>query len=134
MAMSWTPFKKLECGLPHSPTLTIHQHHHPHSINKKPGFSSPYPPDCKCKGNAEGTSHTFLTLRPGRRARPVLILLLILTGPADTHASQVVQHSWAALFFNKELGYLDLPFLLLVLHRTSCPQDYLLGFPLLTAL
>jgi len=52
-------------------------------------------------------------------------------GPADTRASQEVQHSWAALFFNKELGYLDLPIPLLSLPPGLCPQDSLLGFPLL---
>ena len=65
--------------------------------------------------------------------------LMILTalpryGPADTHASQEVQHSWAALFFNKELGYLGLSFPLFGLLPDLCPQDGLLGFPLLAAL
>jgi len=58
-----------------------------------------------------------------------MVLLLILT-----RASQEVQHSWAALFFNKELGYLDQPFTLLGLPPDLCPYDGLLGFPLLTAL
>jgi len=102
-----------------------------------------YPPDCKRKetqkATQKATSYISLILRPRRLARPVLILLLILTvlpryGPADTRASKEVQHSWAALFFNKELGYLDLPFPLLGLLPDLCLQDGLLGFPLLAAL
>ena len=89
--------------------------------------------------NAKATQKAHLILRPRRLARPVLILLLIPTvlpryGPADTRASQEVQHSWTALFFNKELGYLDLPFPLLGPLPGLCPQDGLLRFPLLAAL
>jgi len=40
----------------------------------------------------------------------------------------------AALFFNEELGYLDLPFPLLGLLPDLCPQDGLLVFKLLAAL
>ena len=57
--------------------------------------------------------------------------------PSHSHGavlSTQVQHSWAALIFNKELGYLDLLFPLLGLPPDLCPQDGLLGFPLLAAL
>ena len=92
----------------------------------------------KTKSNAENNAEskakqkTHLILRPRRLARPVLILFIFTVlpgyGPADTRASQEVQHSWAALFFSKELGYLDLPFSLLGLLTD------LSGFPLLAAL
>ena len=97
--------------------------------------------ESKAESNAESnasTQHKSLILRPRRLARPVLVVVILPVlhryGPADTRASQEVQHSWAALFFNNELGYLGLPFPLLGFLPDLCPKDSLLGFPLLAAL
>ena len=64
------------------------------------GFSSPHcPPDCKSKKTTQKTTQkaTHLILLPRRLARPVLILLILTVlpryGPADTRASQEVQHN-----------------------------------------